>query len=64
LLILQIFANYNLVEPENREHQGYAISFNWFFKDEIYNQYGKWACKSARIIWILSLPLITFWLMY
>ena len=61
LLFLQIFAYFN-VENSEWESQGNALSALWFLNEGIYNSWGKGACKVARALWVIAIPLSAVWL--
>lgn len=62
VFMLQIFSRFNIA-VEYKQKEMHSLNLLWLFHEEIYNDYGKGACKVARVMLYIALLLGVAWLM-
>jgi hypothetical protein len=61
VFLLQLFAHFNL-DNDAKKKEAYSLNIFWLFHNEIYNEYGKSACRIARMAFYLAIILGSLWI--
>ena len=60
MFLLQLFAHFNRIDKYKRKEM-HSLNLLWLFHEEIYNDYGKSACRKAKTLLYFALSLGVIW---